>query len=538
MSNRRSTRWALLLLWSGSACDAPPRSDEPSAPVVQVAPPPEVDDTAAPASPPAPVTTGPLNRAEKKLPFIAKGSTNLGFKIDGLARFHALEGSMEIPEWSPPGTGDVAALRDDNLATLWSCAGTGEKRCAVGIHFAEPATVHAIRVFAGGTTRADFERAPRPRVVRVHTESGYADANLIDTRDFQYAILGKPVETRNLSLEILDVFGPSEQPLRISEFEVYGTSGPRRPELAIDPRATYVGYEGAPWVQRGEDFTAQASLVFVVTGDEPPRPFLPGSALLGHPGDRFMLLENLQTGTCTRGRGTYFLLDRKTRVLAPLGELGGPGSDLFRRTDGQGLALGYSDAHSTVLNGVVLDDEVYARRRTPVREDKRRDDTFKAWATDPTPVPRGGTPLYDTPGCAVPSEEDMKAAWAAKSERPPAELAAETWRVCNVGAHRLFATTHGPCGQGWELLLLDEQNELVAHRKREPARSDLRMAQVAPDRWWVEASDAGDALQVFDVRAGGIVTLTAFGALAARPPAPCRTRCDANFPNPHAPKWK
>lgn len=540
MSNRRSTRWTLFL-GILSACDATPPSDEPSAPAVpaDASPSKGAEVVADPTpTPPPPAEAVSLLRAEKKLPFIAKGSTNLGFKIDALARIYALEGTMEVPEWGATGSDDVAALRDDNLATQWSCSGTGDRRCVVGIHFAEPAMVHAVRVYAGGTTRAEFERSPRPRVVRIHTEAGYADANFIDTRDFQYAILGRPAETRNLAFEVLDLFGPSAPPLRIAELEVYGSRGPRRPELAIDPRATYVGYEGAPWTQRGEDHTAQPSIVHVVNGDEPPRPFLPGSALLGHPSDRFLLLENLQAGTCTRGRGTYFLLDRKSRVLAPLGELGGPGSDLFHRTDGLGLALGFTDTHTTVLNGVMLEDEAYVRRRTPVRPDKRSDDTFKAWSTDPAPLPRGGTPLYDTPGCTVPTEEDLAAVAAAQSQRRAAEPSPEAWRVCPVGAHRLFATTHGPCGQGWELALLDEKNALVAHRKRESARSDLRLAQVAPNRWWVEASDGGDVLQVFDVRSDGIVTLTATGALAARPPASCRTRCDANFPNPHAPKWK
>lgn len=541
--NPRPTRCRDVLfagfLVAGCPAESPPDGTTPgpsarATPTLPVPPDP-------PESPP-PRPKLPLDKAPNKLSFNAKGGTNLGFKINGLAEVYALEGELEIPTWSPPGEGEVGLLRDDDLSTAWRCASTEESRCGVGIHFPQLATVTAVRIYgATGPTRRDFERHPRPRTVRVHTALGYLDANLLDTPEFHYAILGKPIETQNLSLEVLEAFGPTKEPLAIAEFEVYGSRGTARPPLEIEPQSTFVVYETSPWSRRAEYFTALDAMVYRLSEDGTPRPFAPGTALLGQAGDRFALLEDLESATCDAAHGTHSLLDRKTRVLAPLGELGGPGGDAFRRRDGEGLALGYTDEYMTILNGVVLDGKQYVRRHTPVRADKRRDDTFDAWGMESAALRRGGVPLRDAPpDCAVPSKDDLAAVVQrmGKRQRNASELAVEQWRACKVGDHRLFVSDHGPCGSRWELTLVDAAHTIVARHEGRHPEADVRLSQVRDDRWLVEVSDASDLVQVFDVQPSGLTLLAPASALAGRPPAACRKACAPNFPNPNAPKWK
>lgn len=107
-----------------------------------------------------------------------------------------------------------------------------------------------------------------------------------------------------------------------------------------------------------------------------------------------------------------------------------------------------------------------------------------------------------------------------------------------MGDQRLFITDRGPCGEHWELVLLDATDALVAQHKGRHKQADVRLTQLALDRWWVEASDAGETLQLFEIKPGSIAVLASSGALAARPPATCRKSCQPNFPNPNAPKWK
>jgi len=537
MRFRHADPWALVLaaLLDLGGCDAfkstedpppgPAANPEAAPPPDAKGPPPAAELSATPTEPEPPL---PLEKNPRKLALMAKGGTNMGFKIGALSPLFALEGTVAVPPWSPAGTGSIESVRDDDLHSAWSCSPKDEARCGLGIHFPRKAKVAAVR-FATG-------KGPRPHVIRIHTEEGYADANLIDAGSLHYALLGSPVATRNLMLEILDVFAPKGQPVEITEVEIYGDEGEPRPALQVDPSATYVAYGAPPWSVRGDSYTLAQGTIVALSEDGPARALLPGSALLGHTGDRFLLLEQVERGACSEAYGTYFLLDRETRMLAPLGELGGPGGDVFRRANGLGIALGYTDEFTTTLNGVVWEDGRYERKRTPVRADKRGDDTFGEWGMEPTPIPRGGMPLPKPPqGCATadPAIVAKTLALDAKSSAQPT-----TWVTCSVGGSQLFATDHGPCGTRFELHLVDASGKVVAQHRGQERLADVRLTRLS-ETWLLAEVSAGEATStVFDVRPDRVVSLGPHTSLATRPPRACRTQCQANFPNPHAPKWQ
>lgn len=479
----------------------------------------------------------PVERAPGKHPFLAKGSNNMGFRLDGLSELHALAGVVTVPAWAEPSPDDPALVRDDDLATAWTCTPGKEHRCALGLSFRGTANVSAVRLFAANGPGLKAGQGARPKRLRLHTESGYLDVNLPDQRDFVYAILGGPIDTHTLGLEVLET-RPEGAPIRIAELEVYGR-GPTREPLELDPATAFVAYEDAPWVRRGEGYEARESWVKTIAADGSIRTLAPGSALRGYVGDRLVLLERLVDASCREGRGTFFLLDRTTRMVAPLGELAGVGADLFRRPDGLGLGLGYTDAYTTTLHGIALEAGRYVRKHTPVREDKRTNDTFGEWGLDAAVVRRGGASLGDAPiGCRTATEDMLAELEAALARKKPSARVPAQWQVCELGQARLLASDRGGCGDGWELHLLARDGKLVASTIERTAQAFLRLVRLSSAAMLVEATGSDDRGVVLRVTPEGIEVLAPHGALVTPPPSRCRTPCSASFPNPLAPAFK
>ncbi len=478
-----------------------------------------------------------LRRAEKPLWFPAKGATNLGFKLDALSRLHALEGTVVVPQWSAPGRGEPDDVRDDDLDTTWACDTAGEPTCVIGLELPARATVQAVRIHVGkNADPVAYARSARPKRVRVHTEQGYADALVPDEQTGLYVILGEAVKTSHVELEVLETWeakgdAKDRTVLHVGELEVYGEGGVARAPLQLDPEQTWIAFAGPPWTRIGDGWELARSYVHASDPDGRSRRLFDGTALLGQTGDRIVLLERMERATCDGSQGTYALLDLKTRVLAPLGRLGGMDGTVFRHAGGLGLAVGHGDAYTTTLAGAVIENGAYTRKRTPVRVDRRTNDPFAAWGLDPRPLPRGGHPLdADLPGC----EPGTDAMLASLDHALRAEMnaAPDTWTVCTLddGAVAWLGSAR-PCSGRTAIHVVDRRGRRVATRRIAGDGGHPWIRRTAAGLL-VEVEGAGGTHRVHRVWSGGITPLPEHSALAARPPPRCRQPCKPRFPDP------
>lgn len=487
--------------------------------------------------PEVPVAVVPLERSKDAHELPGKGASNLGFNLDDLAHLFALAASVEVPGWGVSTKDDPRAAVDDDLSTTWSCTPTQDERCVIGLHFPKPAKIKAVRFFtAGASDLYTYGPQLRPRKIRLHTEDGWVDSIVPDVPDFTYVVLGEPIQTRNLSVEVLDYWDATEDTMYLSDLEVYGLAGPPRDRSRIDPQRTFVTWQDEPWNKEGDRWDPRPVFVRWVDDEGTIRVISPGSALRGSGDGRLALLEQIGIGTCTRPVGTYMLYDAHTRVLAPLGELGGIGADLFVHEDGAGVALGYRSDRATTLSGVTIEEDgEYMRRRTALREDERSDDPLGEWGFERNAIPRRGVALADGPeGCA--DADDDAIARLSKATKARSEGSPEQWQVCDLGdAGQAFLTDRGPCGSKWEVHVVDNDGALRGSASGKGEGAHLRVVRLGADELLVEATTMKDEGAVVRVHAGGADTLTESGALALPPPAACRETCSDTHPNPHAP---
>ncbi len=504
-----------------------------------------------------PTAVLPLVRSEKRLPLPAHGSTNMGFRVDQLADVYALAGALEVPAWSAVSEGSPRLLRDDDLDTAWTCIPSGEERCALGMHFPAAAKIHSLRLFGGAI---EFETYPRPKRIRVHTELGFTDVLLADNNAPQFLEFVEPVLTRNVILEVLEIFpGTAKEPkIHIADLEVFGVSGTAREPLVIDPATTIAVSAGSPW-SKATRSTYNRNEMFLHWVDESGamHRFMEGTALRGRAGDRLLLVERVSgQSDCDAPRGTFYLLDTQTRVTAPLGDLDGVGGDTFRALDGQGIVVGFKGKLDTKLNGVFFEPGKYRRRQTPFRADLRTDDYFSDWKLDPEPVRRSAAPLNEAiDGCDAGTESTLAELEAAKAASAPAKKNKNgrkrrrrgeeevprpaAWQVCTLSdGARAFVTDHGPCGSSWELTVVDAEGSVVASQGEAADRAFLRVARLAGQHLLVQTGDGTDDTTIWRIAADGIVEVSASASFAIQPPDSCRENCLEPFPNPGAPVWK
>ena len=215
---------------------------------------------------------------------------------------YALEGEAVVPAWAAPAA-DPGAVRDDDLLTTWSCSRVDPARpCAISIVLPEEAQVHVIRIFPGaGTSREEFRAHARPKVIGVHTDAGWAEARIKRGWDFRHILLPAGNVTRTVTLEVLKVRpGRVDAGLHLAEIEIIGVSGEARAPLEIEPRAAAVHLDGPAWsAGEGESaHVAAAGFIDLVDGKGSARRLLRGTGLVGEPGDRFFLVENLTAVDC------------------------------------------------------------------------------------------------------------------------------------------------------------------------------------------------------------------------------------------------
>lgn len=325
----------------------------------------------------------PLVRAEKKLRFPGKSGEHMGFDLARLSRLRALAGAIEVPEWSQPGQGTARLVRDDDLRTAWVCTLAPEKACAIGIHFPRPAKVEAIRLFAATPSEGPHAR---PKRVRLHTDEGWAEAKLADEDGLWNVQLGEPVRTRNLIVELMETY--DDAPVHLAQLDVFGRDGAPRPPLSVDLSRRAVSFESSVWHSKSRTHTAGVAFVEQVDMDGRVRRLVPGTALFGRTGDRLLLVERADWSTCDDHQGTYSLLDTKTRVMAPLGDMGGFASLVFAHSEGLGFALGRIDGDDALVQGVVIDEQTYERRTTNRLERREPRELLAAWGVADQPLSR------------------------------------------------------------------------------------------------------------------------------------------------------
>lgn len=464
-----------------------------------------------------------LERSPRKLRFPAKSGEHMGFDLDRLSKLRALAGAVEVPEWSSAGEGVERHVRDDDLRTAWSCRVQPERPCAIGIHFPEPAEVEVVRLYT--IPSADKTPRARPKRVRLHTAEGWAEARLPDEEGLWHVLLGESVRTRNLSLEVLEVHGSG--PMELAELEVYGRSGIPREALTVDLSRIAVSFDGPVWRKKLRTSATGLSFIETVEPDGHLRRLVPGSALVGRLGDRMLLIERASWTTCSDHQGAYDLLDTRTRVLVPLGDMGGFPGDVFRHTAGLGFAIGRVSGYEARVQGVVIDEGVYERRTTGRLEQRAPTELLGDWGVEVTPLRHvDAAPLADASlGCELAPSAALTALRAHLPKRT--KLAATQWYACDLGAGgRLLMTTGGPCGKQWHVVVLDAEEELVGQRSGKEPGTHARLRRIDASTMLVELWGSADRPRLLQAESGGLVEVGETTAFSLRPPASCRKRCD------------
>jgi hypothetical protein len=235
----------------------------------------------------------------------------------------------------------------------------------------------------------------------------------------------------------------------------------------------------------------------------------------------------LDDTTCEHHRGQCYLVDQHTRVVAPIGDLGGIGADVYRSREGVGFAHGKVDDDTADLAGVLLEGTSYERRRTQRRSTATPAETLEEWKLATPALVRGGSAINrELEGCKLGGDQAIGVLTSATA-REPVEKPAE-WMVCELGERTsAFVTDHGPCGAGWEIVVVADEQRVVAQKsaKRKGARARLRRTGL--DAFLVEIGGDDDKTEVYRIDRAGIVGPITGTALAISPPDACRSRCDA-----------
>jgi hypothetical protein len=442
---------------------------------------------------------------------------------------YALEGEVVTPSWAEPGT-DPAAVRDDDLRTTWSCSRVDQTRpCALSIVLPEEAEVHVIRIFPGaGTSHEEFRAHARPKLVRVHTDAGWADARIKRGWDHRHVLLPAGVVTRTVTLEIVKVRpGASDAAVHAAEIEIFGITGKARGPLEIEPRAAIVHLDGAAWKTGEVESTSIASPGFIdlVDGKGGRRRLLRGTGLAGETGDRFFLVENLTAADCPDGGpaavwGWFTLGDAKTGIFWDVGGLGGVFEPVFRHPEGIGFATAGWDGTDRAA-AVLVEGHMF---RMP--EDRKgefaSDADLAGWGFTESPRP-----------CCASVDESLwrkmcKPISAGKAlkllgplEGPEWDAfwkqADERWHLCPLdGKARLLAYRDPGCSESL-LATIDAKGGIAGLRRA----ALVRLGASFESRGLVEVVD-GDGPAILHVaRDGSIEELHANAALSLTLPPTC-----------------
>ncbi|HET6584664.1 MAG TPA: hypothetical protein VFG69_14495 [Nannocystaceae bacterium] len=509
-------------LLGAGACsdDAPPTPRVEAVPSKDGAPAAKPEAGAASGTTPTPVE---LAKASAAATIAAKSVQHVAFEI--AQELHAIEGTASTPTWGAAGRGDATAVRDDDLGTAWTCEHGGATPCAIGLAFAEPASIRAVQIYAAaGPKWTEYRAYARPKKVRIHTDAGWLDVALDDGAAHRQVLFDKSVETRTLTLEVLDVHaGKKGSTLWIAELEAVGDKGPERPPLELDPARTIVSFETDPWKASGQNHTIRLAFLEEVSPAGKLRRVMRGTAIHGRASDRFLVVERLFKASCTTTDGSYSLLDRNTRMLVPLGAMAGVPAEVALRGDGLGV-LFTSIADPTSARAAVLEEGKVER----LRPSKKKAETPQQFAarlafTDPA-VRRGGhapgaAPAGCKSGTSDPALVQRVATALALTDAPPADAS-----ICELEAsHRAIVGTSSGCGARWYAAVIGPAGEIVAeqHATTDDGRGAWFGTAGALGVLFEATRDGGRTSNVLRLAPDGVHVLVEGGALAVRRPKIC-----------------
>jgi hypothetical protein len=522
MANRRSIRW-LVALAVASAC----KDDKPAdaAPRVEAVRTPAKADEAKTAS--ATTTAAPLAQSTAAATGKAKAEGQLGFDLGKLSELYAIEATPLAGAWGATGTGDLVAMRDDDLLTAWECPHTAATHCVAGLSFAEPVSISSVRLFAAaGPKWNDYRAHPRPKNIRVHTDAGWYDVKLSDGSAHNYVNLTPAVTTKTLAIEVLDVHAGKKKPtIWFGELEAFGTSGPKRPALALDPSRVVVSFETEAWKAEGTSHTIRVAFADELRAEgQKPRRLMRATAIHGQADDRLLVIERRFGADCTTNKGSYLLLDRETRVPFPLGDKGAVPAEVTLRSDGLGALFVRADEPDKGKALVYEEEEL--RRHLPKA---KAGETTKQLAarlafTDP-PVIRGGSQPGAAPtGCAAGTSDDALVQRIGTAIGLTGLRATEA-TICTIEGGRVIVGTDGAaCKPRWYAAVLGAAGEVVAQNIAPEGDADGAHFALVPGVGVVfEGTRAGGATSdLYVLDAAGIRMIVKGGALAVREPLACR----------------
>jgi hypothetical protein len=456
----------------------------------------------------------------------AHGVQHLGFDLQSIESFYSLDAELTTAAWASS-TDDASEARDEDLDTAWTCEVKVDSSCALSVQFPQASMVTAIRLYAAGSP-GQRERGEVARIsqLRLHTDDGYVDIDLPEGRAHRSVLFDEPVSTHDLSLEVLATHGMSAQDrIAIAEIEIYGIEGAPREGLNLDPRDAYVDSGANAWHEREHDSALRPSFLGFVDAVGQRRSFTRGTAIYGRRGDDYLLIENIRQTDCDTNKGSYVLLDQRSRMVYSLGDMGGAGGSVYRHMEGKGFFVGHVDRETIASRGIT---EVAGRLKwadssahlEPVEQLER-------WGVDAQALARGGRRASVLPpGCQ-------------RISAGPPELAEASeysdWVECAIDGDRHAYLGSDTCGEGWGVILVDDQGELLAHEGHdEHANRGMRFLRSASGLL-VEVQGAGsEESRVLRIHGGGIETFGSGTTLAVRPPSHCG--CGDEFVNLRAPE--
>jgi hypothetical protein len=468
----------------------------------------------------------------------AKGIKNLGVSLEKIIHLFALKFTAKVPDWGAPGEGEAKLAQDDNLDTAWRCEFGGAQPCVLGLALPESAKVEVLRIYvAAGPKYRDHKGNPRVAKIRVHTDAGYADAEVADGANHAYVRFDAPIQTQSLALEVLDVHaGDKSKQVHIAEVEIYGTEGVPRAPLALDPQQAWVSWETTPWT---DDADAKIRQVFVYSGDGTApagdgtarRRLARATAVYGEAGDDYALFERLTGTSCGETKGSYVLFDKRNRMYYPLNDLGGAGSRVYRHKAGRGFAVGWmNDSGQFTIKGIVDEGGKLTWKRPPKAIEGGKA-LLSSWGFDTEPMQRGVPKGGAVAGCHQAGTGELEPIIAAAKIKDA--LDAAQWMVCSVGGDTLYASA--PCDGKARAYQLDVDGKIIGkHESKKDDARGLRLRRNG-DQLFVELSaEQGNTATLMLSAPGAFTQLERNGGLYVRPPSTC-TPCEDEWKNPEGP---
>jgi hypothetical protein len=482
---------------------------------------------AAPTTTPATIAA-PLVQSTAAATGKAKSEGQLGFDLAKLSELYALEGTPLAGTWGAEGTGELAAVRDDDLLTAWECPHTALRHCVAGLSFAEPVTLSSLRLFAAaGPKYNDYRAHPRPKNIRVHTDAGWYDVKLGDGSTQNYINLTPAPTTKTVAIEVMDVHAGKKKPtIWFADLEAYGTSGPKRPALALDPSRVVISFETEAWKPEGTNNTIRIAFADELrTGEAKPRRFMRATAIHGQADDRFLVIERRFGTDCVAHRGSYLLLDRETRVLFPLGDKGAVPASVTLRSDGLGAMFVRAEDPDRGKALVYEDDEV--KRHSPKA---KAGETTKQLAARlafvDAAVTRGGSQPGAAPAGCVAGMSDTALVDRVGTAIGLTGLRASEASICTIeGGSRVVVGTDGAaCKPRWFAAVLGPAGEVVASNVAPEGDADGAHFAAMPGIGVILEGTraAGATSDLYALDAAGIRMIVKGGALAVREPLACR----------------